>query len=817
MAVAPPPPGSGAPTTTTPTSAPAPSSPRDAANPPPDAAKAPPADADARRVASTRNNDDPGPDTPSPRPPPAGPPDAAQQAPGWWDHDDALKSLVADGAADALGMVWIKNHKYPWWPARRVPEHFHHRVHPGARRPKSGPSDAYQYFGTHEYQWVAPDNPKLPIATFSRGFTDGHAAVTTKGRSGPIARAVAEACAFAKRSRDEDASRSPPPGMFDYVPPPPTPEPTPEPTPSPAKKKPKTKPRVKAEKKEKKPKAEKKPKKPTKAELRAAAKAAKAAELAAAEAAKAAELAAAEAARRRGWPELTALTSYPRTTAFLGPDARSTFALPHAIRKEGRPPPFKLLQRSQWTPPLTAPRPFPRAEVEACLCEPAPEVRVAMHQAHSAAKELAAKKREAAKAQAPEGGEGTPSEGGAATEGGPGEAAGSSSPSLAAAAASAAALRDAAAAAERAFARVACGPECFNRSCHTTCDPRVCPCGPSCGNRPFHLLPSPKTRVALTETRGWGLFAEERVSAGSFVVEYVGEIIDDRMTEQRLWEDKRRGEDNFYLMEVSNQQIIDARHKGGVARFINSSCHPNCETQKWQDASTGETRVGIFAIRDVERGEELSYDYNFAHFGGEGTTSFTCMCGHPMCRGTLDANPERTRNYGRRVAIQRGGDGGEYRDAQVLSYHNKTEKYLVVYDRGEQEHVKLEGAGAPRIKWLTPPTTKPFKPAEKRKDKDAADPAKAKAEEKKKAARRKRSASSAAKKRKRNDGGGDGGAENEAPKGAIVGERGFPKRDEKSATPETKEGPEATRAANEEVPEAPKDDAPALTAVALVG
>ena len=59
-----------------------------------------------------------------------------------------------------------------------------------------------------------------------------------------------------------------------------------------------------------------------------------------------------------------------------------------------------------------------------------------------------------------------------------------------------------------------------------------------------------------------------------------------------------------------------------------------------------------------ERGEELSYDYNFAHFGGEGTTSFTCMCGHPLCRGTLDANPERTRNYGRRVAIQRGGDEG---------------------------------------------------------------------------------------------------------------------------------------------------------------
>ena len=71
-------------------------------------------------------------------------------------------------------------------------------------------------------------------------------------------------------------------------------------------------------------------------------------------------------------------------------------------------------------------------------------------------------------------------------------------------------------------------------------------------------------------------------------------------------------------MEVSNNQIIDARLKGNLSRFINSSCHPNCETQKWQDASTGETRVGICAVKDIAAGEELTYDYNFAHFGGEG-------------------------------------------------------------------------------------------------------------------------------------------------------------------------------------------------------
>lgn len=189
----------------------------------------------------------------------------------------------------------------------------------------------------------------------------------------------------------------------------------------------------------------------------------------------------------------------------------------------------------------------------------------------------------------------------------------------------------------------------------------------------------------------------------SLVCRYdTGEIIDDKTCEERLWADKKRGEDNFYLMEVSGNQIIDARHKGNLSRFINSSCHPNCETQKWQDASTGETRVGIFAIEDIPAGAELTYDYNFAHFGGEGTTSFTCMCGHPQCRGTLDANPERTRNYNRRLEIQWNGKG--YYPGTVLSYHNKTEKYQVLYDTGEQEYVRLQGEGAPKFRWLTPPT-----------------------------------------------------------------------------------------------------------------
>jgi SET domain-containing protein len=117
----------------------------------------------------------------------------------------------------------------------------------------------------------------------------------------------------------------------------------------------------------------------------------------------------------------------------------------------------------------------------------------------------------------------------------------------------------------------------------------------------------PRTRAFQTPNgRGWGLAAAEVIRAGTFVVEYMGEILNDAMCEQRLWADKARGETNFYMMEVTRNQVIDARIKGNTSRLINSSCRPNCETQRWVDGASGETRVGIFALRDIQPGEELT-------------------------------------------------------------------------------------------------------------------------------------------------------------------------------------------------------------------
>lgn len=58
-------------------------------------------------------------------------------------------------------------------------------------------------------------------------------------------------------------------------------------------------------------------------------------------------------------------------------------------------------------------------------------------------------------------------------------------------------------------------------------------------------------------------------------------VIDDKTCEERLWKMKDRGESNFYLCEINRDMVIDATYKGNKSRYINHSCCPNTEMQKW--------------------------------------------------------------------------------------------------------------------------------------------------------------------------------------------------------------------------------------------
>ena len=74
--------------------------------------------------------------------------------------------------------------------------------------------------------------------------------------------------------------------------------------------------------------------------------------------------------------------------------------------------------------------------------------------------------------------------------------------------------------------------------------------------------------------------------------------------------------------------VVDASRCGNPSRFINHSCDPNCELQRWYCGE--EIRIGIFAIKNIEKGAELTYDYQLS-----AVQSFVCKCGSANCRGTL--------------------------------------------------------------------------------------------------------------------------------------------------------------------------------------
>ena len=78
------------------------------------------------------------------------------------------------------------------------------------------------------------------------------------------------------------------------------------------------------------------------------------------------------------------------------------------------------------------------------------------------------------------------------------------------------------------------------------------------------------------------------------MIEYIGEVLTDDESNRRLEDQAKRNDMHLFHMELDNDRVIDARYKGNVARFINHSCAPNCELQRW--SVNGFTRIGIFAL-----------------------------------------------------------------------------------------------------------------------------------------------------------------------------------------------------------------------------
>ena len=142
-------------------------------------------------------------------------------------------------------------------------------------------------------------------------------------------------------------------------------------------------------------------------------------------------------------------------------------------------------------------------------------------------------------------------------------------------------------------------------------------------NRLFEVHPSRIDRL--------GVFALRPIRRGQHIVDYVGERLTAEAVEARYDEDAA-DDPHTFLFRISDHEYIDASVSGNDARFINHSCDPNCETEVEGD------RVCIKAIKNIEPGVELTYDYMLdidrdASLDRRGL--FACRCGAVLCRGTM--------------------------------------------------------------------------------------------------------------------------------------------------------------------------------------
>lgn len=112
-------------------------------------------------------------------------------------------------------------------------------------------------------------------------------------------------------------------------------------------------------------------------------------------------------------------------------------------------------------------------------------------------------------------------------------------------------------------------------------------------------------RFARSAIHNWGLYAEENITANDMIIEYVGEKVRQQVADMRERQYLKSGIGSSYLFRIDENTVIDATKRGGIARFINHSCTPNCTAKIIK--VDGSKRIVIYALRDIERGK---YNHN---------------------------------------------------------------------------------------------------------------------------------------------------------------------------------------------------------------
>lgn len=233
---------------------------------------------------------------------------------------------------------------------------------------------------------------------------------------------------------------------------------------------------------------------------------------------------------------------------------------------------------------------------------------------------------------------------------------------------------------------------CVLFACQEECRSN-CEAGDLCGNKRITKKQWKKVQVVDAGVKGRGLILNEDAKCGDFIIEYTGIAIKRDYLDSMFR--RYRTERMLYIMALDNDVYIDARKKGSVARYINHSCDPNCAVHRWK--VRGINRAGIFALRDIKAGEELSFDYKWKRKRGRAPTK--CYCGSSICRGTLEDMLDKTEEEEREEIQLRGhwkvhskakGAGHEIMNRTIKVYSEMENEYFLAdvckYDPSMKKH-----------------------------------------------------------------------------------------------------------------------------------
>jgi hypothetical protein len=151
------------------------------------------------------------------------------------------------------------------------------------------------------------------------------------------------------------------------------------------------------------------------------------------------------------------------------------------------------------------------------------------------------------------------------------------------------------------------------------------------------IASSPLIEVRNSPVHGRGVFAVQPIKKGTRILEYLGDRVSHEAADKR-YEDHDESDNHTFLFIVDKHTVIDAGVGGNDARFINHQCEGNCESV------IENRRVFIDAVRDIEPGQELGYDYEIGREKDDPPNVdeiYACRCGSPKCRGSmLEAAPK---------------------------------------------------------------------------------------------------------------------------------------------------------------------------------